>query len=212
MKLLFLALAGFLLGYAQLANNQTQPAPKLLECYPFKLAEPPIELIEGFAAYDGNLNDAIGAPHKGIDYVCRRAGQLVPFPVYAMHAGRAIQGWSRSWGKFVRVRQIQPGGVCYDTIYAHLDEVEPAIPDITNPMTTGLAVSAGGWLGVAGTTGDTKGLAQLHIELHRLAERLLKLDPYGINDRFSSGKYPQPGQTLGGLAHYWTSDDPPFAR
>lgn len=190
----------------------SEPAVKLLECYPFPLLDQPVELIEGFAVYDGNLNDIVGAPHKGIDYVRRENGQLIAFPVCAMHAGRAVRGWSVSWGKFVRVRKIVDHQLLYDTLYAHLATVADDIPDLRNPEAAGLPVTAGSQLGMAGTTGDTKGLIQLHIELHRLTDRLLKLDPYGLNDRFSSGKYPQPGQSLTGLSHYWVNDDPPFAK
>jgi len=38
------------------------------------------------------------------------------------------------------------------------------------------------------------------------------LDPYGVYDRASSGKYPQPGESLKGLNHYFTSNNPQFAK
>lgn len=45
---------------------------KILQCHPFcEYPIYPVELIEGFSMYDGNLGDKVGDPHKGIDFVRR---------------------------------------------------------------------------------------------------------------------------------------------
>ena len=38
------------------------------------------------------------------------------------------------------------------------------------------------------------------------------IDPYGVYDKVSSGKYPQPGESLKGLEHYFATDEPDFAK
>ncbi len=38
------------------------------------------------------------------------------------------------------------------------------------------------------------------------------IDPYGVYSRASSGRYPKPGESLSGLPHYFTSDNPKFVR
>src|SRR5437870_10703525 len=99
---------------------------KFLLNYPF--SDSTIQLVEGFAAYDGVLNDPIGAPHKGIDYV-KKGEVLLGFEVFAMHDGLAYQGLSESWGKFVSVRTVVES-IAYDTIYAHLSHVDETIPPL----------------------------------------------------------------------------------
>lgn len=177
-----------------------------LRNYPF--SDSRARLVEGFAAYDGILNDTPGAPHRGIDYVLRLRGRYLPFDVHAMHAGRARQGCSRTWGKFVIV-SAKDGDEYYDTLYAHLDAIPKTIPPLTASAPASILLPAGAYLGRAGTSGDTKGIPQLHIELHLLNDgQREKLDPYGVYDRASSGRYPQPGNTLAGLEHAWTTDVP----
>ena len=80
-------------------------------------------------------------------------------------------------------------------------------------------IRAGDKIGQSGTSGWTNGFIQLHLELHDVTDmsedekehRPVKLDPYGLDDRASSGRYPRPGQALAGLDHAWTCDEPPFA-
>jgi len=190
---------------------------KFLERYPF--TDPCVEVIEGFAAYDGNLKDPVGAPHKGIDYVLRydyySDFTFLTFNVVAMHAGEVVQGLSKSWGRFVRVRHRVNQHLAYDTVYAHLRSVSELIPQIpTQASLTSdtVRVVAGAPLGRAGNTGSTNRLIQLHLELHRKnlkTGEIQKLDPYGLYDRFSSGRYPHPWQSLAKLEHFWLSDFPP---
>ena len=185
---------------------------KFLRCYPF--SDPGVRLVEGFSTYDGNLGDTPGSSHKGIDYVLRKGGRFAGFDVFAMHDGDAYQGISKSWGKFVALRVVA-GRTVFTTVYAHLRLVAPHIPlrrDKTNGLTA--VVQAGDLLGRAGTTGTTRRIVQLHLELHETDTKndWKKIDPYGVNDRQSSGKYPQPGALLAGLPHFWISDDPPLAQ
>lgn len=191
---------------------------KLLVCYPF--SDPRVELVEGFSVYDGTIGDEPGMPHKGIDYVLRQGDTCVPFPVYAMHDGEAFQGVSDSWGTFVIV-YVVIGDTRYGTVYAHLDAIDGGIAPYfldaakkdKNPR--GTPLRSGRLLGTTGTSGLTNGIPQLHLELHAKdlgAGTTLKLDPYGVNDRASSGRYPQPGASLHGLEHAWTTDRPPLAQ
>lgn len=189
--------------------------PKILSNYPFK--DIAIELIEGFSFYDGNLLDPINTPHKGIDYVLRKDKQFVSFEVYSMHEGLAYQGNSDSWGKFVYV--YYPNVIDnfrYSTIYAHLNEINPVIPFLEKDQDISLKhLKTAFYLGTSGITGWTNNLIQLHIEVHRkdtATNSTEKCDPYGIYDRKSSGKYPQPGQMLVHQKHYWKTDFPEFAK
>lgn len=186
---------------------------KILECYPFKLTDPTVELIEGFSEYDGNLKDKPGDLHNGIDYVRRKGDKFVSFEVYSCHDGETHQGLSKTWGKFVTIKKMISKNLRYYTIYAHLSKVNPNIPllpenkDRERPK--GLKVRSGFLLGRSGITGRTNRLIQLHFELHKIkGDKREKIDPYGLNLRFSSGKYPQPGQSLSKLSHYWTSNNP----
>jgi murein DD-endopeptidase MepM/ murein hydrolase activator NlpD len=198
---------------------------RLFQCYPF--ANPAVRLVEGFKAYDGVLKDPIGAPHKGIDYVLKDGEEHRTFNVYAMHDGLAYQGVSTSWGNFVLIYLAPDNGRLYRTVYAHLDSVLGALPQQTarsqsgkdHRNINGFAVTAGTLLGRAGTTGQTNGITQLHLEFHDATAMspdeksgLEKIDPYGVYDRASSGRYRQPGVSLAGLDHAWVSDDPAFAR
>lgn len=200
---------------------------KILEYYPFSLFEPPVVLIEGFLSYDGNLKDVPGDPHKGIDYVRKVDEKFISFDVFSSHDGEAFQGLSETWGKFVVIRKKISKNIRYDTIYAHLKKIDETIPPLPrknnkdmwperSPLKPkGNTIKAGVWLGVAGATGNTKGIIQLHFELHRVDlknDTREKIDPYGLNLRWSSGKYPQPGESLKVLSHFWKNDLPDFAK
>lgn len=190
---------------------------KFLVRYPF--SDPRVRLVEGFLAYDGAIGDEPGTPHKAIDYVLGEAGTYRSFEVYAMHAGEAFRGVSESWGSFV-VIYLAIENIRYATVYAHLDQIDPLIaPYFLDPATKqqknprGTVMTAGRYLGITGTSGWTDGIPQLHLELHRQTpgnDKLQKLDPYGLNDRASSGRYPQPGHSLAGLDHAWATDLPPL--
>jgi murein DD-endopeptidase MepM/ murein hydrolase activator NlpD len=188
---------------------------KILVCYPF--THPEILLIEGFSAYDGNLGDEIDAPHKGIDYVMKRADQYLSFEVFSMHDGFAHQGLSETWGRFVIVACHPYDKKLYQTVYAHLDDIDAVIPLHAPKEAQGVMeyafMKAGERLGIAGISGATNSIVQLHVELHQKSletGKIVKLDPYSIYDRWRSGKYPQPGKSLAGLDHYWQSDLPPL--
>jgi murein DD-endopeptidase MepM/ murein hydrolase activator NlpD len=191
---------------------------KLLHIYPF--SDEYVRLVEGFAAYDGTLGDPPGAPHRGIDYVLERNGDYLPFDIFAMHDGRAYRGMSQSWGSFVVIQhEIPRDQVRFDTVYAHLDELDERIPvldDKREHQSIGARkeVRVGSWIGKTGTSGTTNDIVQLHVELHRKDLQTgawEKLDPYGLYERFSSGRYLQPSASLRGLDHAWTSDEPPLA-
>lgn len=186
----------------------------LLACYPF--ADTRVQLVEGFAAYDGVLKDEPGTPHKGIDYVVRRGEAFLPFNVYAMHDGVALQGVSATWGNFVAIYASPLGdGRQLKTIYAHLDGINPDMPSFAKDGSAldGMRIPMGTMLGRAGVSGSTNGIPQLHLELHEkdLQQVTTKRDPYGVYDRASSGRYPQPGKPLHGLDHAWVSDTPSYA-
>lgn len=189
-----------------------------LSNYPF--SDPAVQLVEGFASYDGVLGDTPGAPHKGIDYILQMEGVPIPFTVHAMHDGVAFHGTSDSWGTFVVIHAPSKGGTRSSSIYAHLASVDPPIaPQFVEqhgqrrPNTAGTLIRAGQLLGRAGTTGWTNNIVQLHIEIHvkSMTGDFVKVDPYGINDTASSGRYPQPGWSLKHLPHLWTTNLPPLA-
>ncbi len=198
--------------------DDAQETLPFLAHYPFSLVEPNIVVAEGFAAYDGYLGDTRGEYHKGIDYVRKRGNSFLPFEVYTIHHGEAWRGeGSETWGEFVIVRRTLTPTLRYYTIYAHLEHVPKHIP--LRPREPGVEVAgapvrAGEYVGLAGNTGNTKGVPQLHLELHEenLAEGTwLKLDPYGVYSTKSSRSYPDPGTSLEGLEHYWVSDTPRYA-
>lgn len=151
---------------------------KLLKCYPFPRLKPAVALIEGFAAYDGHLGDEVGKVHKGIDYV-RRAGKerFLPFTVHATHDGEAWQGVSNSWGKFAAIRFRYSSVLQFWTVHAHLEKLFLALPAIPpgkplSDLGSGMHLRAGDKLGVAGITGDTKNIIQLHFELIQITHSL----------------------------------------
>lgn len=181
-----------------------------LVCYPFSL--PSIMLAEGFSAYDGVLGDAPNTPHKGIDYVFQDGtGTYFSFAVFAMHDGFASQGTSESWGNFVAIHASPSAhGMRFASIYAHLSEIPSTILKDEKAW-----IRAGSFLGQAGTSGWAHGIPQLHLEIHASqegTEDFKKIDPYGLYERYSSGRYRQPGHSLQGLPHLWTSDMPPLVR
>ena len=192
----------------------TKP-PKILSRYPF--SDSRIQLVEGFSAYDGVIGDEPGATHKGIDYVLLIDGEYRSFDVFSMCEGTAFRGTSESWGEFVIVHLLS-NEIRYSVVYAHLSEVESTIApqlierdgqSVANEQ--GTHVSVGQRLGLTGTSGWTNGIIQLHLELHQKelqTDVTQKLDPYGVYDRASSGRYPQPGAPLQGLEHAWVTDEP----
>jgi murein DD-endopeptidase MepM/ murein hydrolase activator NlpD len=186
---------------------------KVLECYPF--ADSSIRLVEGFSVYDGVLGDEPGTPHKGVDYILRVSQEYRPFDVYAAHPGIAFRGQSETWGGFVAIYGKAINDKQPITIYAHLDCIESSIPEFSKEgkNKAGLVVLPGKYLGLTGTTGRTNSIPQLHFEMHlkdlKTGTRE-KVDPYGIYDRASSGKYSQPGEKLNGK-HYWHVDQPSLA-
>lgn len=190
---------------------------KIFKNYPFEKLEPPVELIEGCREYDGTIGDGPGKSHNGIDYVRRKGKKFLSFDVFSCHEGEAFQAVSESWGKLVNVRQ-KVGNIRFETIYVHLDRVSPKIPFLPKDKKVKIKfvkVRAGEWLGTAGTSGNTGGVIQLHLEMHRKDLKTGKreaIDPYGVYARVSSGRYPQPGESLAGLNHYFTSDNPLFVR
>ncbi len=193
---------------------------KVLKCYPFKLVDPVVRLVEGFKAYDGVLGDEPGKPHRGIDYArIDEKGKCLSFEVFNTHDGEVFQGRSKSWGRFVIIYKLVRKYQRFATVYAHLRDIDKKIPLLpkrgtraTETFTIGKEVICS--LGKAGASGDTKGNIQLHFELQiknlKTNERQI-IDPYGVYDRYTSGKYPQPGESLRGHKHYWTSNKPPFA-
>lgn len=194
---------------------------KILKCYPFKfnILYPPVLLVEGFKEYDGLLGDKPGDPHRGIDYArIDEKGRCLSFEVFSVHDGFVFQGISkRGWGRYVIIYKLVGKYLRYATVYAHLrkiDEKIPIHPEEGEPKTKGLPVKEGRFLGRTGISGWTKRKIQLHFELHLKnlkTNQRRKLDPYGIYDRYISGKYPQPGESLRRCEHYWTSNKPPFA-
>lgn len=186
---------------------------KFLECYPFESVIPPIKLVEGCDRYVGYLGDRKGMLHKGIDYAREaRKEQFLSFDVFSMHAGEAVQGEStKGWGRFVLV-YTRINKTIYRTVYAHLRNVNPQIPFISEKIQkgkSGFVIKAGIFLGKAGISGWTKRKVQLHIELQREKNgKWEKIDPYGING--IAEQYPQPRESLKGLKHFWIEDKPPF--
>jgi murein DD-endopeptidase MepM/ murein hydrolase activator NlpD len=184
---------------------------RFLESYPFKNIG--VTIAEGFSAYDGNLRDVPGRVHNAIDYVLKKSGEFVSFEVFSMYEGHVKFGVSESWGKYFIITKILED-VQYDTVYAHLDNIPDDIQKYAIIQgDKDFIIPAQYCLGMAGKTGDTKSIRQLHIELHEKNLKTglrKKLDPYGIYDRLSSGKYPQPGALLTGPDHYWISDEPEF--
>jgi murein DD-endopeptidase MepM/ murein hydrolase activator NlpD len=191
---------------------------KILQNYPFAKLDPPIILVEGCKEYDGVIGDPPGVMHKGIDYVRKKKDEYLPFEVFAAHDGEAF--WSiseRGWGIFASVRLVI-GDYRLETFYVHLDKVNEKLvrlPEDKKVTVKFIPVKAGEWLGTAGVTGNTNNIIQLHFEMHRknlkTGEREI-LDPYGVYDRASSGKYPQPGESLKGLSHTFSSENPGFAK
>jgi len=191
-------------------------AEKILKCYPFALLDPPIRLVEGFKSYNGVLDDEAGKEHKGIDYVrIDEKGKYLTFDVFSTHDGNIFQGKSETWGNFVKVCK-EIGKHRFETIYAHLEDIPKEFPILSKPgesKNKGMIISEKKFLGRAGTSGDSKGFIQLHFELQiknlKTGERR-KVDPYGINDTYLSGRYPQPGEPLKRCKHYWISKEPLF--
>ncbi len=203
---------------ASISRIWTKPknTENILSNYPFPLLDPPVTIAEAFEAYDGYLLDKPGQYHWAIDYVqTDKAGKFLAFPVYSAHEGVAFQGYGPTWGKYVVVRKRDENGKGFNTLYSHLENVPKHIPiansDINN--SNGIQIDSMTYIGDAGKTGNTKGINQLHFELHMVDENeysTLRIDPYGVYSRLSSGLYPQPGSSLFGLQHYWKSNNPEF--
>ena len=189
--------------------------------YPFALENPPVTIAEGFEAYDGYLLDKPGDLHWAIDYVKNDNGKFLPFAVYSSHKGVAFQGYGKTWGKFVVVKIRDENGNGYNTLYSHLENVPMHLPFMNSDIDSskGVEIEAMTYIGDAGKTGNTKGLNQLHFELHKVnggangeSKNTVRIDPYGLYLRYSSGKYPQPGTALFGLEHYWRGNNPGFVE
>lgn len=194
---------------------------KILRCYPFKNRL--VKIAETYGGYVGNLGDDPEKPHQGTDYVWKNElGVFAPFEVFSTHEGVAFKGESNSWGNFVKIYTlVEKEKVA--TVYAHLKDIPKNIPTLfkgkkIRKKKEGLMVKPGDFLGVAWKSGWAKGCPQLHFELHLTEvdketkeEKLKKLDPYGIYEKIDCKKYPQPGESLEGLEHFWTTDSPPFA-
>lgn len=196
---------------------------RILTNYPFEKLEPPVVLVEGLGGYDGTIGDEPGGEHKGVDYVRRVDGKYVSFDVFAAHEGEAFWGISdKGWGYFVNLRKVV-GDVRFETIYVHLDpeSINSKIPQLPIPP-NGVQIQfthleSGEPIGRAGNTGNTgkNKIIQLHFEMQRKDLRTNErtvIDPYGLYVKASSGKYPQPGESLEGLDHYFVSDEPDFAK
>jgi hypothetical protein len=183
----------------------------LLENYPFKNIG--IEVAEGFVVSKNNPRSALGGLPNGIDYILKKQEEYVSFEVFSMYEGHIRFGVSQKWGKFFVISKTL-GSFQYDTVYAHLDFINEDIQKyaiIHGDMD--FIIPGKYFLGMCGKTGDTKKIRQLHIELHEknvLTGERKKLDPYGIYDRLSSGKYPKPGELLNKLPHAWVEDYPEF--
>ncbi len=196
---------------------------KFLQNYPFPLLSPPVTIAEGFESYDGVLQDRPGALHWAIDYVQKFRGKFRPFLVFSSHEGEVIQSYEKTFGKYVVIRKRSGLLGDYNTLYAHLDNIPDSIPFMKNNNkdigirineTPGIFLPANTYIGEAGVTGNTKGIPQLHFELHLVntsTNMSYRVDPYGIYKKASSGQYPKPGNSLKGRLHYWTSDLPTFA-
>lgn len=187
---------------------------KYLDNYPFN-KEDGIQIAEAYSEYDGNLLDKKGDIHWGIDYVKRVNGEYLSFPVYSSHSGTAVKGYGKDWGNFVVIRFRDKNGIGFNTLYSHLKDIPKSIPyyisDFNNDV--GIEVKTADFIGNAGNTGNAKGINQLHLELHVVSGgSIYRVDPYGVYDRLSSGKYRQPGQSLIGLRHYWSDNWPNFAK
>ena len=204
---------------ANIAKILTRPKttePYLVN-YPFPLMSPEVTIAEGFDSYDGNLGDLPGDLHWGIDYVQNDNGKFLSFPVYSAHDGIAFQGFGRMWGSFVVIRKRDNFGRGFNTLYSHLENVPNTIPYMNSDFNSskGIPIEAGKFIGYAGKTGNTKGVNQLHLEFHLVDQNnktTFRADPYGVYKRLSSGLYPQPGDSLEELSHYWNSDFPSFAK
>lgn len=177
-----------------------------------------IELAEGFSAYMGKLNDEKGQRHGGIDYAHFINKDITTkFTVYGSHGGQAFQGQNDSWGTYVMVFDVNMN---YRSVYAHLDPFTitkqiPLLPGQPGGSQTlvGLAIEPGFRLGEAGVSGDTKNMPQLHFEvIYKDSETktYYKLDPYGLYA--TTGRYPQPGNSLNKLPHLWVTDNPKFGK
>lgn len=135
-----------------------------------------------------------------------------------MHDGIAFQGFGKTWGKFVVIRKRDPAKqIGYNTLYSHLDNIPKNIPFMTSDIdnSKGIFITSNTYIGDASTTGNTKGINQLHLEFHQVNTKnksTLRIDPYGIYRRLSSGLYPIPGLSLKKLPHYFYSDLPKFAK
>ena len=89
---------------------------KIFKCWPFKLLTPPVQLVEGFEAYDGVLKDPAGTPHKGIDYVRWRDGSFISFEVFSMHEGEEV-----------RIEELKPGDLIF--VRGSYGHYNPKFPD-----------------------------------------------------------------------------------
>ncbi|MDO8633502.1 MAG: M23 family metallopeptidase [Candidatus Wildermuthbacteria bacterium] len=203
---------------ANLSRIWVQPkkVEPVLKNYPFPLLSRPVTIAEGFEAYDGNLQDSPGDFHWAIDYVQKPGEDFSSFPVFSVHDGVVFQGEGQSWGKFVIIRDRSEVDQGYNTLYAHLDNIPSFIPFMKFDIdkSKGISLSAGSYIGQASTTGNAKGIPQLHFEFHIVDLRTgttLRADPYGVYKRLSSGLYPQPGSSLKEVIHYWQTDNPSFA-
>lgn len=203
--------------------------------------ESPVQISEGFNHFIGALGNTPGAPHGGVDYTRRKedyAGkkdeaQYLTFQVSATHSGYAFSGEDKDGiGSFVMIFS----NLFYDeeteekkrfcTVYGHLKEnharrfkrydKNQEEMYLFEPEIAGTFVKGGELIGYSGNSGKANGYIRLHFGLiqYRMVKaqwKAEKVDPYGVYGDTANGDYPQPGDSLQHLCHYWREDNPALA-
>ncbi len=184
---------------------------RLLENYPFKNIG--VTIAEGFSVCDGNLGDLPGKSHEAIDYALNKNGEYASFEVYSMFEGDVEFGVSQELGKYFIV-STQRGDFLYSCVYGNLDNINVDLQKYAIIQgDRDFMVPAKYFLGWSSTTGYSKKNRHLHIAVYEknlVTGQRKKIDPYGMYDRLSSGRYVQPGKKLFGDSHVWTSSEPEF--
>lgn len=189
----------------------TIEAVRFLACYPF--SDPRVQLLESPYAF---FPVPPSFPYRGTDYVRHQGEVYVSFGVYAAAPGTASTSYNSLWGNFITV-QHEALGHRFDTVYAHLERIVGDLPFVPEDFRArhGRPVRAGELIGIAGSTGQSTGIIKLHFKLFSVGtdendprwHRHIEIDPYGIS---YLRRYPQPGESLEGLPHFFESDRPPF--